>query len=74
MRAVGARYEDGFLKPDDPLPLKPGEHVRIVIHREPDPARWDLQRLFRTGSREDRELAEAGLGDWADALDAEDHG
>jgi hypothetical protein len=45
--------------------------VRVVVVRQPDPARWDIERLAGS-SEEDRALAEAGLGDWADALDAMD--
>jgi predicted DNA-binding antitoxin AbrB/MazE fold protein len=71
MRPVEARYEDGVLKPEEPLPLQPGERVRVVVLRRTDPARWDLARLASRPD-EDRALAEAGLADWADALAAED--
>ena len=37
------------------------------------PRRWDLDRLAKIGTGEDRELAEQGLAEWADALDREDH-
>jgi len=52
--------------------LRQGEKVRLILQREPDPARWDLERL-RSTTTEDRDLAEAGLEAWADALDALDH-
>jgi len=67
MRPVEARYEDGVLKPEKPLPLRAGDRVGVIVLRRPDPARWDLQRLAN-GSEEDEALASAGLEDWADAL------
>ena len=73
MRPVEARYEDGLLKPDRPLPLQPGERVGVILIRRPDPARWDLGRIARVAGAEDEALAAAGLNEWADALDAEDH-
>ena len=73
MRRVEAEYRDGILKPDEPLKLRPGERVKLIVLREADAARWDLQKLSR-GASEDRELAESGLGDWVDALDEEDRG
>lgn len=71
MGTVNARYEDGVLKPEGQLDLRPGERVRLLLLRRSDPARWDLTRLA-SEPREDRALAEAGLAGWADALDAED--
>ncbi|HEY3569819.1 MAG TPA: antitoxin family protein [Thermoanaerobaculia bacterium] len=72
MRFIEARYEDGLLKPETPLPLFPGERVALIVVRPPDPRRWDLERLARSGV-ENRALAEKGLAQWADALDEEDH-
>ena len=72
MRRIDASYEDGSLKLDKPLPLRAGERVAVVVVRKPDPSRWDLARLAATG-REDLALAEAGLAEWASALDDEDH-
>jgi hypothetical protein len=57
MCTIEARDEDGLPKPEEP-------HL--------GPMRWDLQRLAKAGSEEDLPLAEQGLADWADALDAED--
>jgi predicted DNA-binding antitoxin AbrB/MazE fold protein len=71
MRPVEARFEDGVLKPEQPLGLRPGERVRVLVLRRSDPARWDLDRIGAE-AQEDRALAEAGLSDWADALAAED--
>jgi predicted DNA-binding antitoxin AbrB/MazE fold protein len=71
MRAIEAEFEDGFLKPTQPLPLRPGERVSLVMLRKADPQRWNLQKLAVT-TREDDELAGAGLGDWVDQLESED--
>lgn len=71
MRTIEARYEDGLLKPETPLTLKPGERVALIVVRHPDPSRWNLHRLAQ-GAAEDVSLAEEGLSEWADALDAED--
>ena len=69
MRLIEARYEGGLLKPETPLSLTPGERVALIVVRRPDPRRWDLKRLARSGAEEDRALAEQGLADWADALE-----
>jgi len=73
MRVIEARYEEGLLKPETPLALTPGERVALIVVRHPDPRRWDLERLAKSGAGEDRALAEQGLAEWADALDREDH-
>ena len=73
MRFIEARYEEGLLKPEAPLALTPGERVALIVVRHPDPKRWDLERLAKSGAEEDRILAEQGLADWADALDKENH-
>lgn len=73
MRFIEARYEEGLLKPESPLALTPGERVALIVVRHPDPRRWNLERLATSGAEEDRELAEKGLAEWADALDEEDH-
>ena len=71
MRSVEARYEDGVFKPSEPLSLKPGEQVRLLVLRRSDPSRWDLARLA-SAPAEDAALAASGLAEWADALDAAD--
>ena len=71
MRPVEARYEDGLLKPTQPLKLRQGEKVGVIVVRHPDPARWDLKRLAHAAS-EDETLAASGLDAWADALETED--
>ena len=73
MRPVEALYEDGLLKPEAPLALRPGERVALIVVRHPDPRRWDLHRLAESGKGEDLTFAEQGLAEWADGLDAEDH-
>jgi predicted DNA-binding antitoxin AbrB/MazE fold protein len=72
MRPVEACYEDGFLKPAQPLKLRQGEKEAVIVLRHPDPTRWAMKRLA-AGAAEDATLATAGLDAWADALDAEDH-
>ena len=71
MRAIEAQFEDGLLKPTEPLPLRPGERVRLIVLRGPDPKRWDLHKLAAM-TEEELELTEAGLDWWAEQLDSED--
>lgn len=71
MRPIEARYENGLLKPETPLTLRPGERVALIVVRRPDPKRWDLERLAKSGADEELALSEQGLAEWADALDAE---
>jgi predicted DNA-binding antitoxin AbrB/MazE fold protein len=68
---VQTYYEDGFLKPAQPLQLRQGEKVAVIVLRRPDSSRWDLKRLA-AGAADDETLAATGLDAWADALDAED--
>lgn len=72
MTSVEAEYENGVLRPVRPLGLRQGERVHIIVKRQPDPSRWDLGRLAKTSGSEDRELAAAGLEEWAQALKGED--
>jgi predicted DNA-binding antitoxin AbrB/MazE fold protein len=71
MRPVDALYENGLLRPVSPLPLRSGERVAVIVVRRPDPSRWDFTRLAAHGE-DDLALAEAGLAEWAAALDGED--
>jgi predicted DNA-binding antitoxin AbrB/MazE fold protein len=73
MRFIEAHYEEGLLKPEAPLSLRPGERVALIVVRHPDPQRWNLARLAKGGAKEDLALSEQGLADWADMLDEEDH-
>ena len=72
MEIIEAEFDNGVLRPMRHLALRPGERVGIVVVRRPDPARWDLDRLARPIAADDQQLAEAGLADWATALDRED--
>jgi len=71
MRPVDALYENGLLRPVSPLPLRSGERVALIVVRRPDPSRWDFARLAAHGA-DDLALAEAGLDEWAAALDGKD--
>ena len=73
MRPVDALYENGVLRPVAPLPLRAGERVALIVVRRPDAGRWDFTRLA-SHAEDDLALAEAGLGEWAAALDREDRG
>jgi len=70
VRVVQAQYEDGVLRPTEPLGLRPGEQVSLIVVRRPDPSRWDLARLANTANGEDADLAEQGLADWPGEVDA----
>jgi predicted DNA-binding antitoxin AbrB/MazE fold protein len=45
MRHAEARYEEGLLRPTEPLALRPGEPVHLIVIRRPDSHRWNLGRL-----------------------------
>ena len=72
MRLVEAQYEDGLLRPTQPLALRPGERVNLIVVRRPDPNRWNLDRIAKIVNGGDLGLAEHGLADWAETLDKED--
>ena len=72
MRLVEASYERGLHKPTEPLALRPGERVGLIVVRKPDPHRWDIDRLARGGTAEESALAKQSLADWAAMLDKED--
>jgi predicted DNA-binding antitoxin AbrB/MazE fold protein len=77
MDIIEAEFDNGVLRPMRRLPLRSGERVGIVVVRRPDPARWDLDRLSKLATADDKAaddkaLAEEGLVDWAAALDRED--
>jgi predicted DNA-binding antitoxin AbrB/MazE fold protein len=74
MRSVEAEYEQGTLKLSQPLPLTPGERVRVIVVRQPDPRRWDLAKFRATETSEDLALSGAGLADWDKAIDADGEG
>jgi hypothetical protein len=60
------------LKPSTPLPLRPGEHVQLIVMRQPDPKRWDLSRLAGKPAADEADLTKQGLEGWTANLDAED--
>jgi predicted DNA-binding antitoxin AbrB/MazE fold protein len=72
MKPVDAFYEEGIFRPVEPLELTQGERVRLIVVRQPDPRRWNLERLAQTGAEEDLYLARQGLDQWAAELDDED--
>jgi predicted DNA-binding antitoxin AbrB/MazE fold protein len=74
MGPIEARYDNGLLRPETPLALEQGERVALIVVRHSEKKRWDLDRLAKTGAAEDLTLSEQGLGEWAEALDAEDRG
>ena len=60
-----------MLRPAEPLGLRPGERVNLIVIRRPDPSRWDFARLARAANGgEDLDLARQGLAEWAGELDA----
>ncbi len=61
-----------MLKPSTPLALRPGERVRLIVMRQPDPKRWDLSGLAHSPAADEAVLAEQGLEGWATSLDEED--
>jgi len=71
MRSVEARYEHGTLTLAPPLPLTPGERVRVIVVRQSAPKRWDWAKLSAADALEDLALAEAGRFDWDSELDGE---
>jgi predicted DNA-binding antitoxin AbrB/MazE fold protein len=62
----------GVLRPEQPLRLRPGEVVRLIVVRESEPSRWALPRLAALSGGDDERLAEAGLERWTDDLDSGD--
>jgi len=72
VRLVEAQYKNGVLRPSERMGLRPGERVNIIVVRRPDPGRWDLARLGKTGNGDDLARAEQGLAEWASELEAKD--
>ena len=70
VRLVEAQYQDGVLRPVEPLVLPSGERVSLMVVRRPDPCRWDLARLSSPLNQEDFSLSAQGLGQWENSLDA----
>ncbi|MBM3757806.1 MAG: DUF104 domain-containing protein [Acidobacteria bacterium] len=70
MKRVEAQFENGVFRPDKPVSIRPGERVSLIVLQHPDPRRWDMARISETSGEEDLLLAEQGLAEWANALDA----
>ena len=70
MRVVEAQFDNGVLRPEERLGLRPGERVSLIVVRRPDPSRWDLARLAKIANGDDIALAEQGLAQWATDLDS----
>ncbi|OFW26613.1 MAG: hypothetical protein A3H27_02980 [Acidobacteria bacterium RIFCSPLOWO2_02_FULL_59_13] len=61
-----------MLKLTEPLALRSGESVRLIVVRRADPSRWDINRLAKCANEEDLTLAEQGIEGWAAKLEEED--
>ena len=72
MRTFEVLYEDGVLKPEQPLPFSPGQKLNVTVVGQPDPKRWDLARLAEPPSNDEKYLTETGLKEWVGMLDEED--
>jgi predicted DNA-binding antitoxin AbrB/MazE fold protein len=60
--SVEAVFENGVLRPMQPLPLRPQQRVTITLQL-PSPAVWpdDVAAIYQELAAEDRRLAEAML-------------
>ena len=72
MRTFEVRYEDGVLKPKEPLPLVPGQEVKVVLLRQQDPDRWARWETAVSQTEEEKWLTEVGIDEWLAMLDEED--
>jgi predicted DNA-binding antitoxin AbrB/MazE fold protein len=74
MKTFAMRYEDGVLKPSNPLPLSPGENVEVVLIGPTDPRLKNLQRFAADHGEELDFLTSVGLEEWSAMLGKEDRG
>jgi predicted DNA-binding antitoxin AbrB/MazE fold protein len=60
---VEAVFEDGILRPVQPLPLRPQQRVTITLQLSTADIAWpeDVAAIYREIADEDRRLAEAML-------------
>lgn len=65
------RYEDGVLKPKEPLPLSPGESAEVILVRYDERIR-NLERFVATHQEELDWLTTAGMEEWVKMLEEED--
>ena len=61
MRTFEVLYEDGVLKPEQPLPFSPGQKLNVTVVSPPDPKKWDLARLAEPPSDDEKYLTDSGL-------------
>jgi predicted DNA-binding antitoxin AbrB/MazE fold protein len=74
MRTFEVRYEDGVLKPKEPLPFSSGEKLSVTLVRPSDPKRWERWENASAQTEEEKYLVGSGLDAWSAALEAEDRG
>ena len=60
---VTATFEDGVLRPDQPLPLAPRQRVRLVVEIPERGDEWpqNVAEIYQEIAEEDRRLAAAML-------------
>ena len=60
---VEAIFEDGVLRPVQPLPLTPRQRVTLTVQVPRDPVTWpeEVAAIYQEIAEEDRRLAEAML-------------
>jgi len=66
VRAIEARFDNVALRPT----VRQGERVGLIVVRKPDASRWDFDKLTRAAGEQDLALAEQGLAEWVDDLEA----
>ena len=72
MKTFQVRYENGVLKPMQPLPFFPGETLNVTLVRPPDPRRWERWAKAVAQTDDEKCLTESGVDEWSAMLDAED--
>jgi predicted DNA-binding antitoxin AbrB/MazE fold protein len=72
MKTFAVRYEDGVLKPKEPLPFVPGQSLEVVVLGPADPRLKNLERFAAEHAEELDYLTEAGLQEWVAMLEEED--
>jgi predicted DNA-binding antitoxin AbrB/MazE fold protein len=56
---IDAVFENGVLRPLEPLTLVPNQRIRITVEIEPErPWPEDTDELYRASAEEDRRIAE----------------
>ncbi len=62
-KPIEAVYEEGRLRPLEPVPLNEGDHVRLELKLVPDNAGENLAALERPGPQMARALEEIAFSD-----------